>query len=116
MHLTLDSVLCKYDVKYPYCGASVGPGWVPLVDRLIARLIDFGWDRDCHQIKEKFGGLRFYIGAGSEELWSAIDDAEKESVRTCEECGAPGVRRSRGWIKTLCDDHAGGRGALEAED
>lgn len=102
----MDELLKKHDVKYPYCGAHVGDGWLPIVDRLMARLIELGWDRDCHQIKEKFGGLRFYIGAQPEDLYQAICQAEDESMRTCETCGAPGERRYGGWIKTLCDEHA----------
>ena len=56
------------------------------------------------QVKEKFGGLRFYIGAGSEEIFSRIAKAEVDSVHTCEYCGQPGkLRLKLPWIRTLCD-------------
>lgn len=103
--MTMEVLLTKYDIKDPVCGAGVGDGWLPLVERLIVNLIALGWDRDCHQIKEKFGGLRFYIGAGSAAVHDAIQAAEDESFRTCEECGAPGKRRGGGWVKTLCNVH-----------
>ena len=55
------------------------------------------------QVKEKFGGLRFYIGSGSPEIYAMIRMAEQISYRICEDCGNPGKKRSGGWIRTLCD-------------
>jgi len=81
---------------------TVGEGWVPILDRLAEDLINMGWDRDLHQVKEKFGGLRFYIGNSTEEMEKRIDEAEAECDRTCENCGAPGRSTGGGWIKTLC--------------
>ena len=83
---------------------EVGPGWVPILDRLAEDLIKMGWDRDLHQVKEKFGTLRFYVGRSTEEMEDRISQAEDESAVTCEECGAPGKTGGRGWIKTLCSD------------
>lgn len=58
------------------------------------------------QVKEKFGGLRFYIGAGSEKIFARIVQAEVDSVHTCEYCGQPGkIRWKLPWIRTLCDKH-----------
>ncbi len=58
------------------------------------------------QIKEKFGGLRFYTGPATEQHRNYITFAESMSYRTCEECGAPGKRYTDGWHRTLCDIHA----------
>lgn len=57
------------------------------------------------QVKEKFGGLRFYVSGGDEYIDGMITLAESLSMRTCEECGSPGKRRGRGWIYTACDAH-----------
>lgn len=57
------------------------------------------------QIKEKFGGLRFYVDGANLDQEKYIDFAESLSVRVCEVCGKPGRRRQGGWIKTLCDEH-----------
>lgn len=57
------------------------------------------------QVKEKFGGLRFYVGAASEEVHAAIEKAENDSFTICEYCGDPGLRRGGGWLKTLCYNH-----------
>ena len=58
------------------------------------------------QIKEKFGTLRFYYSGGDVYVEAAVTLAERLSARTCEDCGAVGERRSGGWIKVLCDEHA----------
>lgn len=105
--MTLEEVFEKHGVTDPYGISGVGPGWVPLVDKLIADLIELGWDKDLHQCKEKFGGLRFYIGASSPEIVNRIEMAELDSIRTCEWCGAPGKkRRSGSWLITRCDEHS----------
>ena len=57
------------------------------------------------QIKEKFGGLRFYYNGGDEHISGMVRMAESWASHTCEECGAPGQHRSGGWIRTLCDTH-----------
>lgn len=57
------------------------------------------------QVKEKFGGLRFYVDGGSSEIYSYIDFAEQMSHKVCEVCGNRGERRGGSWIKTLCDIH-----------
>ena len=58
------------------------------------------------QVKEKFGGLRFYVQAATDKHYNYISFAESMSYRTCEECGAPGKTYTDGWHKTLCDIHA----------
>lgn len=65
----------------------VGQGWVPLLDRLAADLVAMGWDRDLHQVKEKFSTLRFYVGRSTRKMTQRIRAAEAESARTCCECG-----------------------------
>jgi hypothetical protein len=58
------------------------------------------------QVKEKFGGLRFYVQAATDKHYNYISFAESMSYRTCEECGAPGKTYTDGWHRTLCDIHA----------
>jgi hypothetical protein len=79
--------------------SGVGPGWHPIVDRLVADLLKLGWDGKVRQVKEKLGGLRFYIEQTMDALHDRIDTARAESYRTCETCGKPGLPRSNGWIK-----------------
>jgi hypothetical protein len=81
----------------------VGPGWAKILDKLYdvkPRSVYVA------QVKEKFGGLRFYVGSASEEFFDAIDAAEEESYKTCEQCGEPGeLREDLSWILTLCEKH-----------
>ena len=57
------------------------------------------------QVKEKFGALRFYINAGSDEIFKKIHSYENQSYETCETCGEKGELRLVGWYKTLCNKH-----------
>ena len=58
------------------------------------------------QVKEKFGTLRFYYSGGNEYVSGLVAMAESMSGVTCERCGTPGRLQGRGWIKTLCEQHA----------
>jgi hypothetical protein len=102
-----------------------GPGWYALVARL-ARRLEAQIERlprtsqrqvFCVQVKEKFGGLRFYMSATTTSMRATIDRATEESFHVCEDCGHPGKpRRRRGWVATLCDDHAKTRlGSTDAD-
>lgn len=58
---------------------------------------------DITQIKEKFGGLRFYINGGDDTIYGMISLAESMSYRTCEYCGATkDIGQTQGWIITCC--------------
>jgi hypothetical protein len=85
---------------------DVQVGWYPLIKNLINELINLGWDKQVTQVKEKFGGLRFYINGGSDEMYNKITEAEKLSHETCELCGKKGELRTKiRWFTTLCDEH-----------
>lgn len=59
----------------------------------------------AEQVKEKFGGLRFYYRGGDEFIHGLCSMAESMSYVTCEECGNPGKSNSGGWISTRCAAH-----------
>jgi hypothetical protein len=81
-----------------------GTGWYPLLKELIEDLIELGWDRQTCQVKEKFGGLRFYINGATDAVFDRIRKAEHDSYETCEVTGEPGkLRTDLGWHSTLCD-------------
>ncbi len=105
----MDEILKKHGVAYPACGAEVGDGWLPIVDRLVGDLIAMGWGRDLAQIKEKFGGFRFYADDLSEEMYARVEQAKEEAWHTCEDCGAPGEVGGTRWLRTLCASCLGGR-------
>ena len=92
------------------CLRQVGPGWAGLVTRCWGACRDDGSIVEIFAIKEKFGGLRFYVGSASEMTYAIIEAAEEESYTICEMCGEPGKPREGGWIKTLCEKHYEERG------
>lgn len=106
-------------------GISCGDGWYLLIDQICQKIEEVYVQIPAEykdelfltaaQVKEKFGGLRFYIDAscGSrprpaqlDALYQAINRAEAESMQTCEECGATGNRGGKYWMATLCEKHA----------
>jgi hypothetical protein len=55
------------------------------------------------QVKEKFGGLRFYYDGGNDYIDGMVRLAEDLSYKTCEYCSSTeNVGQTRGWIVTLC--------------
>jgi hypothetical protein len=85
---------------------SVGYGWYPLIKDLISDLIELGWNKEVCQVKEKFGGLRFYINDATDEVHNRIREAENLSYNTCETCGEEGeLRTDIGWYTTYCNKH-----------
>lgn len=104
-----------------YGGFAVGPGWWPIIEELCRQIqshVDWKQEQKekynrgegCEQvvvaqIKEKFGGLRFYYDGGDEHVSGMVRMAEAWAANSCETCGKPGERRSGGWIRTLCDEH-----------
>lgn len=107
-----------------YGGFCVGPGWWPILESLCANIQShIDWQNKNHekhpvvpqvvvtQIKEKFGGLRFYYDGGDDNVYGMVRMAEAWAGHVCEECGKPGKSRNTGWIKTLCDEHAAEREA-----
>lgn len=55
------------------------------------------------QIKEKFGGLRFYTNWTTPEINEVINKYENISYSTCICCGAPAKWITKGWISPFCD-------------
>lgn len=117
----------RMEEKYPkmlsgrYGGFAVGKGWYPVLEQLCANIqshIDWkvkqGQDIaqvEVEQIKEKFGGLRFYYSGGDDYISGLVTMAESFAGSLCEECGGIGKRRSGGWIRTFCDVHEAERNA-----
>ena len=126
----IDELEALYPKMYsqPYGGVCTGPGWWPIITQLSfsinQHLIRIEQRRKWYiengkeppepveqvvvtQIKEKFGGLRFYYDGGDDYIAGLVEMAEVWAENTCEVCGAPGKDSNiGGWLKTLCDTHA----------
>ena len=93
--LTWDAVAARHGLDAN--AYRVGDGWADLVDRLLTDLESMGWRRTpITRLEEKYGELRFEAGNPSNppsyEGWSSewedrVDEAERESDRTCSRCG-----------------------------
>lgn len=122
MRRELDETLCA---KYPeifrdrhesakitaMCwGFDCGDGWYTLIDCLCEELVRVSKNACTDvpralQVKEKWGGLRFYATTSIEQHETIIEFAEAMSTRICEVCGDARTARVRGekWFKTTCD-------------
>lgn len=131
---TIEELNEKYPNLFAKSGTYVPEGWVGLVTSLLNSMGKWQWldaTRNAtvtnldfvqvHQIKEKFGELRFYFGIygnpgnhKGEDMTSStleycrgmVDFAESLSHTICQECGAAGKTHNiGGWYATLCDQH-----------
>jgi hypothetical protein len=87
-------------------GRECDHGWDRIIDELILELNELPDDIEVLQIKEKFGGLRFYVSGSSEKANRLISQYETYSYHICEVCGEFYTAKNRckhGWWKTLCD-------------
>jgi hypothetical protein len=89
------------------------PGWHKLISSLssiIESHIEYSIPDDIKdeifalQIKEKFGGLRFYLNHSDPYINGAIRMAEEMSFTICTNCGNPPekIKNQSSWIRTLC--------------
>lgn len=103
-------------------GFDVGDGWYKIIDILCGQIqhhIDwaqeqkekYGRGEGCSQVvavqvKEKFGGLRFYYDGGDDMIYGMVRMAESWAANTCEVCGEKGeLRNDHNWLYTACDNH-----------
>ena len=99
-------------------GISCGDGWYHLLDNLCGniqnRLQNINRNKvegeklvcEAVQVKEKFGGLCFYVQGGDDYIDGLIDMAESMSYSLCSSCGATLELQNsmdRGWVYTKCN-------------
>ncbi|MGW3289437.1 hypothetical protein ACWDR3_32840 [Streptomyces sp. NPDC001002] len=91
---------------------AVGPGWHPLLLQLHGQLLTHVSDYWVEDVKEKLGTARIHLApaeaARHPQVRDLVASTEQQSAVTCEFCGSPGSRRTRGdraggWMKTVCD-------------
>lgn len=108
----------------------VDDGWKDIICDLYDELEKLGIKYEIAQIKEKLGGLRFYVDIEGErtplrvdmqspqgvtsgytqdlsekrkKFQALINEAEKKSRAVCEMCGAPGTLCGTSYVRTLCE-------------
>jgi hypothetical protein len=94
---------------------ACGDGWFDILFDLSGEVIQackdnnvpLGAEHDegffVRQVKEKYGGLRYYVSYSFTCLCDLIDSAEAKSIKTCEMCGKPGrLKQINSWWVTIC--------------
>jgi hypothetical protein len=84
-------------------GFAHGNGWFNIVWKLCEDLEPLvaeaekatGRPFEVLQVKEKFGGLRFYVSHRTDAILQRIEAPELESLRTCEMCRQAGEAAGR---------------------
>lgn len=116
--------LTIYQSAMPW-GLDCSDGWYDLIDTLCSQIqnhienenINIKYKKErgelpedaplypqiqATQVKEKYGGLRFYVNRYDDYVDGLISMAESMSYKICEYCGNPGKQNYEGWIITLC--------------
>lgn len=94
-------------------GFSCEDGWFMILWNLSKELesinnLNLGYTIEATQVKEKYGGLRFYVSGYNDAVSTLINRAEHQSYRTCEICGSPGRLNDGSWKMVRCGRHARG--------
>lgn len=114
LQLELENVKNKISPAYGRY-ISVDEGWYQLVVDCDKELTAIDPDYQILQIKEKFGGLRYYMTPSSniteeqkDKMYEVISRYEAKAAQTCEATGKPGVlmRSIGGWYRTLNPEYA----------
>jgi hypothetical protein len=89
-------MMLKLKIKAPYLPyVDVDEGWYQLVLDCDNELSGIDPNYDLQQVKEKFGGLRYYFQPSDpklrEEMDAVVAKYEKIASETCEASGGPGV-------------------------
>lgn len=109
-----DKLLDKYPLLYPSPFKFYhGDGWYSLIEELSEKLKDY--PIKAAQVKEKFGGLRYYIEytapisiVSMADIGILIGEAESKSFSICEITGEVGrlYKSKTNWLKTLSEKKA----------
>lgn len=125
MAITTKELIAKYPKIFQQYEGNPGmvnwldvpKGWLPNIDKLCGAIQSYIDNVTCYsegkqhktpqvtctQMKEKFGGLRFYADGGDNHTEGMIYMAEYLCDNTCQDCGSTDdIGKTKGWITTLC--------------
>lgn len=90
-------------------GDRIGRGWLKIIVDLDAKLAEIDPNYQLQQVKEKFGGLRYYAVTETdhrEVFRQLIAEAEQVAAVTCEVCGERGEEvKINNWLTVRCEHH-----------
>lgn len=110
----IDKLKAEFPVLFQRpCGFWCEDGWFDAIHDLAVELTEIaardGQEIVASQVKEKFGGLRFYLEhRRPPDMLRVIREAERKSYATCELTGKPGALcvNTFNWYRTLAPDVA----------
>ena len=114
LQLQVEALKNKFLPNY-YKSVDVDEGWYQIVVDCDNLLTEIDPNYQIAQIKQKFGGLRYYFqpsDVNNGELYVKMNAVvlayEKIASITCEATGKPGVlmKSKGGWVKTLDPEYA----------
>ena len=114
LQLQIEALKNKFLPNY-YKSVDVDEGWYQIVVDCDNLLTEIDPNYQIAQIKQKFGGLRYYFqpsDVNNGELYVKMNAVvlayEKIASMTCEATGKPGVlmKSKGGWVKTLDPEYA----------
>lgn len=89
-----------FDVGFP-------ASWAGIIEQIHNKLLNLDPNYRTVQIKEKFGGLRFYFATdnieNAQEMHDFVNEKEAESYKICIYCGKPSTQYSG--FYAVCDEH-----------
>ncbi len=89
-----------YDVGFP-------SSWTSIIQEIHNKLVELDPNYRTLQIKQKFGGLRFYFATENQEhaqeMFDFVEKMEALSYKICIDCGDFATRHS-GYY-SVCDKH-----------
>jgi hypothetical protein len=105
----IDDILSRFQSGFPAI-IDCEDGWSDMVVSCHNELKSIDPDYTIAQIKEKFGGLRYYFATSQPSLYKQMTDIvakyEKVSFTKCQLCGKEAETVNfAGLIKTLCKKH-----------
>lgn len=111
-----EDMVKHFPEEWKYCGKPqfyIREGWLKPVLECHEKLKALNPNYEIHQIKEKFGELRYYIGYNTDDILTheamkeAISEAEQKCWQMCEVCGEPGrvAVVNKRYITTVCEEH-----------
>jgi hypothetical protein len=101
----LEPTITRIDPSFPKT-IDCEEGWWDIVSHCTSELSKIDEHFIVHQVKEKFGGLRYYFKPSNRDDLSRMNEIvskyEKICSMTCEKTGKPGIlMRRSGQYKTL---------------
>lgn len=101
-HAVIDNAIAEVEARCENNNVALPRGWREIVAALHMDLVKLDPDYRLFQVKEKFGGLRFYADSNVDGFQERIRETEELSYHVCQDTGTDGRLTQIGyWHCTL---------------